>query len=147
MILISHRGNINGKQEERENTISYINEALEKGYDVEVDVWGKGDFLYLGHDKANTLVDPIFLRNPSIWCHAKNLQALIRLNFLTKKGGYNIHYFWHQRDDVTLTSKNYIWAFPGKQPIKNSIAVIPERFDDKLTDCIGVCSDFIGNYK
>ena len=32
MILIAHRGNINGPNPERENTVSYIQEALDKGY-------------------------------------------------------------------------------------------------------------------
>ncbi|HBY69833.1 MAG TPA: hypothetical protein DEG69_20080 [Flavobacteriaceae bacterium] len=147
MILISHRGNLHGKQPERENTVQYINEALDKGFDVEIDLWGKDNFLYLGHDGPVDLIDPVYLKNPSLWCHAKNLEAVVQLQYLTKKGGYNIHYFWHQRDDVTLTSKNYIWAFPGNQPIKNSIAVMPETSNDKLTDCIGICSDFIAQYK
>ena len=32
MIFIAHRGNINGRQPERENTVAYIEEALKKGY-------------------------------------------------------------------------------------------------------------------
>jgi hypothetical protein len=39
MIYISHRGNINGKNIERENSPEYILETLNKGYDVEVDIW------------------------------------------------------------------------------------------------------------
>ena len=38
MILIAHRGNINGKQPKNENTIEYIMTALRKGYDVEIDI-------------------------------------------------------------------------------------------------------------
>ena len=26
----------------------------------------------------------------------------------------NCHYFWHQEDDYTITSKGIIWAYPGK---------------------------------
>ena len=147
MILIAHRGNINGKQRGRENTIPYIDEALAKGFDVEIDLWGNGKFLYLGHDQATEIVDPVYLKNPSLWCHAKNLEALVQLRHLNTKGGYNIHYFWHQKDDVTLTSKNYIWAFPGKQPISDSIAVLPEVGGDALTHCQGICSDNIAVYK
>ena len=39
MILISHRGNINGKKPNYENKPEYIWEALRKGYHCEVDVW------------------------------------------------------------------------------------------------------------
>ncbi len=44
MILISHRGNINGKNEIRENSIFYIMEALSMGFDVEIDVWNVDKF-------------------------------------------------------------------------------------------------------
>ena len=58
----------------------------------------------------------------------------------------NIHYFWHQKDDIALTSKGYIWAYPGKQPIKESIAVLPEIYKDDVSNCIGICSDNIIEY-
>ena len=48
---------------------------------------------------------------------------------------------------ITLTSLGYIWSFPGKQPIKDSIAVMPEIHNDDTSKAIGVCSDFIENYK
>ena len=38
MKLISHRGNINGPDLEKENTIEQIFIAIGKGFDVEVDV-------------------------------------------------------------------------------------------------------------
>jgi hypothetical protein len=147
MILIAHRGNINGKQRGRENTIPYIDEALAEGFDVEIDLWGHRNFLYLGHDEPLGIVDPVYLQNPSLWCHAKNLDAVVKLQHLNTKGGYNIHFFWHQKDDIALTSKNYIWAFPGKQPIRDSIAVLPEVGGDVLTHCQGICSDNIAVYK
>ena len=39
MIFISHRGNLEGPNPERENNPDYISEALERVYSVEVDVW------------------------------------------------------------------------------------------------------------
>ena len=57
MILISHRGNMNGIEKTKENTIEQINLALSKGYDVEVDVWYENGSLYLGHDKPEEKVD------------------------------------------------------------------------------------------
>ena len=50
MYLISHRGNLNGIQKNRENSPSYINEAIEKGYNVEVDVRYEKNKFFLGHD-------------------------------------------------------------------------------------------------
>ena len=53
MILISHRGNLNGKMPQNENHPDYIDEAIHAGYDVEVDVWMIDNELFLGHDEPN----------------------------------------------------------------------------------------------
>ena len=139
MILISHRGNIEGSIPELENTQPYINIAIANGYDVEIDVWWSNGYLYLGHDKPQHLIDlSWFEKNKdSLWVHCKNIESVVKLQ------NTDFHYFWHQNDDLTLTSKNYIWAYPNKQPIKNSIAVLPELYNDNLGVCKGVCSDNI----
>ena len=61
----------------------------------------------------------------------------------------DFHYFWHQEDDFTLTSKNYIWTYPGKPYTPKSIIVMPEDnlklFDFnqiKEYDVYGVCTDY-----
>ena len=51
MILISHRGNINGKNTEKENHPDYIDEAITLGSDVEIDLWSIEGVLLLGHDE------------------------------------------------------------------------------------------------
>jgi hypothetical protein len=144
MILISHRGNINGKKEELENKPQYIDESLSLGYDVEVDVWFIDGIFYLGHDNPQygISLDWLYERKDKLWVHCKNVESIEKFNTLNE----NYNYFWHQEDTVTLTSKNFIWAYPGKQPIKNSISVLPELFNDNTSVCIGICSDYIQNY-
>lgn len=148
MILISHRGNINGKQPDKENHPDYIWEALRKGYNVEIDVWFVNDKLKLGHDNPQYDFPFELFENHynKLWIHCKNLEAIVELNKFDKTGT-RLNYFWHQEDDVTLTSKGYIWAYPGKQPIANSIAVMPELNKDDISKCVGVCSDYIINYE
>ena len=143
MILISHRGNINGKSIPLENSPDYIKNAIHLGYDVEVDIWYSNNTFWLGHDNPEYQIGLYFLLENSdkLWCHAKNIEAIVEM-----KKEKNINCFWHQKDDITLTSKGYIWAYPGKQPIKNSIAVMPEIHNDNLDKCIGICSDYISNY-
>lgn len=141
MILISHRGNINGKNEVRENSPCYITEALAMGFDVEVDVWFVDGSFWLGHDKPQYQTDFKFLVNEKLWCHAKNIDALIEMK------NYVIHYFWHENDEFTLTSKNYIWAFPTRKNKPGTISVLPELNNQKTEGCKGICSDFIENYK
>jgi hypothetical protein len=146
MILISHRGNINGKNIERENHPDYIDEAIALGYDVEIDLWITDD-LYLGHDEPQYKVTSKWLeqRLHKLWIHCKNIPALEYVNYFHDREDLN--YFWHENDTVTLTSKGDIWAYPGKQPIQESIAVMPEINNDNIIYCKGVCSDYIENYK
>ena len=148
MILISHRGNLIGKNESLENNPNYIDVAISKGYDVEIDVWFKDDTLWLGHDKPQYTVTIDFFKEriSKLWIHCKNIDA-VQFFMGCKDIGSHYHYFWHQNDDITLTSFNYIWAYPGKQPIKGSIAVMPEINNDKTTQCAGICSDYIDNIK
>jgi hypothetical protein len=146
MILISHRGNLNGKTDD-ENKPKYIEKALSQGFDVEVDVWYDNNQFWLGHDKPQYKVSEGFLEHPSLWCHAKNIQALYVMD-----KNYHIHCFWHQEDDVTLTSRGFFWTYPGKQLTEKSICVLPE-FEDKKSKVIlpknvaGICSDFVVNYR
>ena len=144
MILISHRGNINGPIPERENHPKYIDEAIALGYDVEIDLWRIEGVILLGHDEPQYGISQHWLneRYNKLWIHCKNIEAVEWFN-MTK--GFN--YFWHEVDTMTLTSFGDIWAFPGKQPIKNSIAVMPEINNDSITVCKGICSDYIQRYK
>ena len=141
MILISHRGNITGPNPERENSIEYITEALDKGYSVEIDIWLVDGNIYLGHDEPEYETTLDFLKNERLWCHCKNIDALW---FLLKNV---IHCFFHQEDDVTLTSKGYMWVYPGKKLVRDSVCVMPELgYVGNLKTCYGICSDYIGDY-
>ena len=144
MIFISHRGNIIGK-DVRENAPDFIDEAIHRGYDVEIDIRYLNDELYLGHDMPDYKIDLEWLneRTDNLWVHCKNLSAI---EYLNNSDGHDLNYFWHDEDEVTLTSKGFIWAYPEKQPIKRSIAVLPELFDDDVRECYGICSDVIQNY-
>lgn len=143
MILISHRGNLNGSNPSMENRQEYIDIALDMGYDVEIDIWMINDNLFLGHDEPQYRINETWIneRSNNLWIHAKNISIV---EWLLYKN--NLHWFWHQEDTITLTSKKYIWAFPGKQPIASSIAVMPELFNEDITKCIGICTDLITTY-
>ena len=142
-ILISHRGNINGKQPDKENTVAYIEDALGKGYQCEIDVCKyDGEKFYLGHDEPKEAVSMKWLRDQQLWCHAKSYSALEGMV------AHGIHCFFHHNDNYTLTSHGWIWAFPGQPVGAYTIAVHPERLTaEQLTLCSGYCSDNIENYK
>lgn len=142
-ILISHRGNLLGKKPELENTPVYIDAALAQGFKCEVDVYSYDDKLYLGHDHAKIETSVDYLQQDGIIAHAKNLNALSAMLQV------NIHCFYHHNDDYTLTSRNWIWAFPGKPGTLEHpcIAVLPENYTTDVTNFDGVCSDFIAQFK
>lgn len=141
---ISHRGNIDGKISNAENSPDYILSALDKEYEVEIDVWLVGDSFYLGHDKPLYPIQKNFLENQKLWCHAKNEEAFYKMLNNPK-----IHCFWHQYDDYTLTSKGIPWVFPGKKVNEKAIWVLPEKtpYCNIIIKCLGICSDNISKYK
>lgn len=146
-IFISHRGNIRGPDPKMENSPVHITAALAAGYNVEVDVRYIDGVWYLGHDEPVHIVDFDYLNDERIWLHCKNMEALAELNIMMS---VKAHYFWHQEDDVALTSNRWLWTYPGKQLMeRGAIAVCPEMVDDQwdISNAEGVCSDFVEAWK
>lgn len=143
MKLIAHRGNINEPNPQKENHPDYISEAVQLGYDVEIDVWLIDDKWYLGHDNPQYEIKYTFLLDFRFWLHAKNGDAF---NELVNNDYVNT--FWHTTEDWILTSKKYIWTYPNKKLFANSICVLPELgFIGNIKECHGICSDYIIKYK
>jgi hypothetical protein len=63
MFYISHRGNLYGPNKKEENKINYINNALNKNFHVEIDLWFFNNHFYLGHDEPLYKVDKKYLEN------------------------------------------------------------------------------------
>ena len=141
--LISHRGNINGPDISIENQPTYIENAINLGFDCEIDIWVVNKELFLGHDEPTykTTIDFLSEYIEYLWIHCKNFESL---EYLNKIGDHN--YFWHQEDMFTITSKGYIWTYPCNIVGNNSVIVDNEK---KVSDykCFGVCSDYIEKYK
>jgi hypothetical protein len=152
MHRISHRGNVKGPNEHSENSPRYIEEAINLGFDCEVDIhyFAKTHEIYLGHDSPQYPVDFKWLLNfkEKLWIHCKNSEAMEF--FATSRPHFN--FFWHQKDDFTLTSFGYIWVYPGINPTAGSILVLPENIEIGPNDLEffpyigGICSDYISRY-
>jgi|TARA_R110002074_G_scaffold162057_2_gene320486 hypothetical protein len=143
-IFIAHRGNINGVNPEEENTLSYLRRAHEFGYGVECDLQVHNDVLYFGHDEPQEPVDYHFISQPNVFCHAKSVDTMI---VLLNSG---VHCFYHQKDDMTLTSFGYMWCYPGfhpkdKRAIWLDLGNIPIPSIDKKI--YGICGDNINVFK
>lgn len=129
-----------GPEPEKENSPYHILNALDLGYDVEVDVWVNGKDIHFGHDEPQWLYIPesfLIEIGHKTWFHCKNFEAFNFFNSVFPQ----LNYFWHQQDDYTLTSQGFIWTYPGKEIGKNSIIV---DLDGKTEyNCYGICSDYL----
>lgn len=152
-LLIAHRGLIHGPDSTLENTPEQLLLARNLGYDVELDAWYADDTWWLGHDRPTHRVDFDFIERLGsdgqrhAWVHAKNINALFQLRMLEWPG----HYFYHQNDDVVLTSTGYLWTYPGRQLTMMSICVMPEWVGMLETiqqfNVCGICSDYVGTLR
>ena len=149
MKIIAHRANLNGPSKNKENTIDQIFKCIKYGFDVEIDVRIINQNIFLGHDQAKESITLEKLSKISnyLWIHCKNIEAL---EYFNKNNFDNIYnYFWHQDDKYTLTSKGYIWSYPGSILSPNSINVLPEWSNEinklkflKNDEVHGICTDF-----
>lgn len=143
--FIAHRGNYSGPQPSWENTKDYLEFAyFDKKYDVECDLIAYNGILYYGHDEPQEVANTNFLQNEGVWCHAKNLEAMvILLNMRT-------NCFWHEEDTITITSNKNIWCYPGIFP-NSKKAVWLDLLNVPLPKIIGniygICGDDAGVIK
>ena len=142
-LLISHRGNINGIDQEKENSPDYIEKALEKGFHVLVDVFLIGQKLIaLGCDGPRYATTIDFLKNRKIIVRAQSIECL---DFLISN---EIHCFYHSHDKCSLTTGGLIWTRPGGNITQRCIFTMPEWILSDITSikdiqCAGICSNFI----
>jgi len=143
MKLISHRGNICGRFLDKENRPSYIDCALQLGYDVEVDVRYVNGAFWLGHDTPDYKISEswISLRNSKLWLHCKDIFSAIKLKNM------NVNYFCHTSDPYVPVSSGHFWVHDLTLPIDHN-CIIPLLNKTDVTSYTGnqpygICTDFI----
>jgi hypothetical protein len=145
MRIISHRGNIKGPIIDKENSPSYIDAALQLGYDVEIDMHYINDEFFLGHDYAQYKVNLkwLLLRKNNLWIHCKDKDSASKLIQLNE--GFKI--FCHTNDDYVLTSTNHLWVHNLLCNIDET-TIIPlinlsdiEKYHSGIP--YGICTDYV----
>lgn len=147
MILISHRGNIDGCDESKENSPSYIDDAIKLGFDVEVDVWNLYGDLYLGHDSPQYKIELEWLinRKNNLWIHTKNYKSMCSIV------DTELRFFFHEKESHTIIyNTKLFWSHNlNEAGIKSIIPLLSkndiENFDGKKV--FGICSDFVKFFK
>lgn len=142
-IIISHLGNIRGRQPEQENTLPYIQQALKEGWHVCVDVCFRNGGFLLPHEKGFHVAPPALLSKQRVWCRAfdpETMDALCNIN---------AHCFLVSRDFMSLTSSQFIWTLPPHNLVARSIAVYPEFAEPDWLENFepaGLCSNEPARY-
>ena len=150
--IIAHRGNMNGRDNQRENHPDHLSAALKEGLGVEYDLWLVDGMWVLGHDAPQYQVTwPWLIRlgttssestqsmsQPRAWAHCKNLEAYKTLNSWLREGGRNqaqyLNFFWHEDDLFTTTSLGFMWMHPRATEIPvGSAWVIPDSNASSVT--------------
>ncbi len=148
MILISHRGNLSGRNDARENTPSYIEEAIKAGFIVEIDIFSSAGQLFLGHEIENSLrIEKSWLDNKAndLLIHCKNLDAVRFCSKFT-----HLNFFFHESDPYVVSSVGWVIGHLTSRNQSDIICMLPEKYGlskDSVKNCFGVCSDIIIFYK
>jgi len=155
--LIAHRGNVNGPDPKNENRPEYLLEALQAGYDVEVDLWWDPILkeAWTGHDEPTYAWDPFagYSYDTRIWFHCKNRAAAE----LCIYQGHQC--FTHDKDPYVVTSGRrrwayegfkfslpVLWCYPGVEAGPHGVQV--HRAGDAVQwDAYGICSDYVSDLK
>jgi|688.fasta_scaffold905795_2 hypothetical protein len=145
MLLIAHRGNVNGADPNKENRLSYLEDAINKGYQVELDVRMSRNQIYTGHDKPLDLIPNHWLVKfkKKLWIHCKDVKSL---NYFANLNQYN--YFWHDNDAFTITSKGFILSHVNNKIKELSGKFVKINFENKKINgkIIGIMSDYLLKY-
>ena len=142
LILIAHRGNIDGRVEDKENTPGYLESALKAGYNVSCDVGMLHGAFVLPTPGGYHKLPYAFLSNPRMWFRTADpvtLDALCAANAHAVPASV----------DVTLTSVHYLWCMPDAVLTPRSIAVFPELAKPDwlhAAEPAGLCSNEISRY-
>ena len=146
MKLISNKGNIRGVISEYENTPAYIENAINGGFDVKIELTMFDGKLHIGSESNKHKLDIDWLEkyHSRLWLECKDIEIIEKFNHIDNRGAY-LNYFWHESDSLILTSRGYILSYGGGM-VKGCIMMQPEIKDDTIKLCYGVCSDKIIDY-
>lgn len=147
-LFIAHRGNLNGPDPELENTPEYIRNALDEGFNVEIDIWYDKKEFWLGHDKPFIKLPVELSHIKQLWYHAKDICTYY---YLIAARFNNV--FFHENDQMAVTNNNFMWIHPNYEDEIDKfqlsqrgvmIQVLPKNIKDMVK---GYCSDNIAEIR
>jgi hypothetical protein len=137
-IIISHMGNIDGRQPEKENTLPYVQEALKAGWHVCINVVFRNGAFLLPSARGLYSVPPAMLSKQRVWCRAYDADTADALCNI------NAHCFILSESFMSFTSSQFIWTMPPHALVSRSIAAFPELAEPgwlEKAEPAGLCSN------
>lgn len=150
MKLIAHRGNTAGSTAS-ENKPEYIAAAIDKGYDVEIDVWFEKGNLFLGHDAPKYQVDIKTIKDwancADVYCHCKNMAAAAKICI-----AHRLFPFAHSDDDFIILSNGYLWVHPNAinqipYALRKESIIVSHNMMVPTFEYYAICSDYVDHLK
>ncbi len=144
MNIISHRGNLKGPTTD-ENKQAYIEDAIEAGFTVEIDIWHFNGVFWLGHDGPTQFLPMDWLEKHSehLLIHAKNIDAL-RLS-------QDFEVFFHMSDPIVCTTKNrFVCMHYCAWPSNDAIVMKPECIPKSMilsNPPSAICTDYPNHWR
>jgi hypothetical protein len=150
MIIVSHRGNLDGPDLTQENSPAYIDKAIRVGFDVEIDLRCIDNELYLGHDYPNHHINLSWLydRRDRLWIHCKDLRAASIIN---ECGAFR--FFCHVSDPFSLIHPYYLWVHDISLITDYTSCIVPLISMDDINSfkhkdrVAGICTDYTNKLK
>jgi hypothetical protein len=142
-IIISHLGNIDGRNPDKENNPVYVEKALKAGWHVCVNVFFVNGGFILPHAGGNSPMPPSFFSKPRVWARAFNTDTADALCNI------NAHSIMFTGEFPALTSAQFIWTPPPHTLTARAIAYLPEIEDNgwlDLAEPAGLCSNEPASY-
>ncbi|NJO64536.1 MAG: hypothetical protein HC836_42255 [Richelia sp. RM2_1_2] len=151
MIIISHRGNINGVDIYENNPYKILEKAaLLPDFHFEVDIWNHNGKYFLGHNGPLFDFDEKLLSiAPRLWFHCKNLDALRSIAKEKSKKWRWCKFFFHNQDYcapvLIKNPENNIyftyWVYPNLDCKSDGVIVHLDGPLHKKYNWMGVCTD------
>lgn len=128
MFWISHRGNIYGREEDKENCPKYIWNSLREGYNVAIDAWFQDGTWMTGTEAPSYVLDEALQHHEQVWFHPMN--EITHRELLDRKR--RIYIPCEDKSSAHLPEKNLTKHHQGKKDIGTYNSI---------------CSNYIGFYK
>ena len=143
-LIVHHRGNSLSNLTVENNPID-LKKLVHAGHYIELDVWTRGEKIFVGHDRPDVEVTYDWLLKVAdrAFIHCKDGITFSRLKRWFGARGIATNLFYHTHEDYALSTGGWVITYPGKQTFKEFLSMMPESAGRVPSGeaCAAICSD------